>query len=154
MALKRLNRELYYLGENQLSSYVASPVDDDLFHWQATIMGPSDSPYSGGVFFLLMNFPEDYPFNPPRIRFTTKIYHPNFSDSGSICDCFLKKQWSPALNIPKVLTLVCTLLTDPYKGCFIQEKYYLYINNRNRYEANAREWTRKYAMQLSEIYIT
>ncbi|PKC62189.1 ubiquitin-conjugating enzyme [Rhizophagus irregularis] len=142
MALKRLNRELYILGENQLSSCNASPIDDDLFHWQATIMGPSDSPYSGGVFFLLIDFPEDYPFNPPRIRFTTKIYHLNFSDGGNICGCFLKKQWSPALNISKVLALVCTLLTDPYKGCFIQEKYYLYINNRNCYEANAREWTR------------
>uniref|UniRef100_A0AAZ3PHQ5 E2 ubiquitin-conjugating enzyme n=1 Tax=Oncorhynchus tshawytscha TaxID=74940 RepID=A0AAZ3PHQ5_ONCTS len=91
----------------------AGPVGDDLFHWQATIMGPNDSPYQGGVFFLTIHFPTDYPFKPPKVAFTTKIYHPNINSNGSICLDILRSQWSPALTVSKVLLSICSLLCDP-----------------------------------------
>jgi ubiquitin-conjugating enzyme E2 D/E len=113
MALKRIQRELQELGRDPPSNCSAGPIGEDLFHWQATIMGPDDSPYSGGVFFLDIHFPADYPFKPPKMSFTTRIYHCNVNNNGGICLDILKDQWSPALTISKVLLSICSLLTDP-----------------------------------------
>lgn len=65
-----------------------------------------DSPFQGGVFFLSIHFPTDYPFKPPKVNFTTRIYHPNINSNGSICLDILRDQWSPALTISKGLLLL------------------------------------------------
>jgi len=149
MALKRINKELIDLGRDPPSSCSAGPKEpgNNLFEWTATIMGPSDSPYAGGVFFLGITFPTDYPFKPPKVNFTTKIYHPNINANGSICLDILKEQWSPALTISKVLLSICSMLTDPNPDDpLVPDIAHLYKNDRARYESTAREWTRKYAM--------
>ena len=64
-------------------------------------MGPSESPYAGGLFSLHIHIPTDYPFAPPKVQFVTKICHPNVRPDGSICLDILKDQWSPALTINK-----------------------------------------------------
>ncbi|CAD0199965.1 unnamed protein product [Chrysodeixis includens] len=106
-----------------------------------------DSPYQGGVFFLTIHFPTDYPFKPPKVAFTTRIYHPNINSNGSICLDILRSQWSPALTISKVLLSICSLLCDPNPDDpLVPEIARIYKTDREKYNELAREWTRKYAM--------
>ena len=44
----------------------------------------------GGVFKLELFLPEEYPMVAPKIRFLTKIYHPNIDKLGRICMDTLK----------------------------------------------------------------
>ena len=113
MTERRIRSELKELIENPPANCSAGPIDDNMHQWQATIMGPDKSPYEGGVFYLNIVFPKDYPFKPPKLTFLTKIYHCNISSCGSICLDILKEQWSPALTISKVLLSICSLMDDP-----------------------------------------
>ncbi|KEF62985.1 ubiquitin-conjugating enzyme E2 D2 [Exophiala aquamarina CBS 119918] len=150
-AEKWLVRQLNDQNRDPVSGVSAGPMGDDMFHWQATMMGPTDTPYQGAVFFLMMSFPTDYPFKPPTVAFTTRIYHPNISPNGSIGVDILRGQWAPALSPIryKVLLSIQSLLDDPNPHSPMggsEEAAFLYLNDRARYNAKVREWVRKYAI--------
>lgn len=125
----------------------ANPTDpNNLYVWNATIIGPIDSPFAGGIFNLKINFPQKYPFSPPKVKFVTKIYHPNIDNYGSICLDILKDQWSPALTTSKILLSICSLLTDPNPDDpLMVDIANQYKKNRKLYEATAKEWTQSFA---------
>ena len=91
----------------------ATPYEDNLRYFNVVIAGPSDSPYEGGVFKLELFLPADYPMAPPKVRFLTKMYHPNIDKLGRICLDILKDKWSPALQIRTVLLSIQALLSAP-----------------------------------------
>ena len=113
MALARLKREVLEMQQEPPSFCSAGPLEDDLFTWKATIMGPPDTPYEDGVFNLQIKFSNKYPFEAPNFKFDTKIYHPNISPSGFICLDILSTKWSPVLTISKVLLSISAMMSDP-----------------------------------------
>ncbi|KAH9743971.1 SUMO-conjugating enzyme UBC9 [Citrus sinensis] len=90
MASKRILKELKDPQKDPPTSCSAGPAAEDMFHWQATIMGPSDSPYA----------------DMQKVAFRTKVFHPNINSNGSICLDILKEQWSPALTVSKVILAI------------------------------------------------
>ncbi|CAI9088791.1 OLC1v1023219C3 [Oldenlandia corymbosa var. corymbosa] len=91
----------------------ASPSEENMRYFNVMILGPTQSPYEGGVFKLELFLPEEYPMAAPKVRFLTKIYHPNIDKLGRICLDILKDKWSPALQIRTVLLSIQALLSAP-----------------------------------------
>ncbi|KAI8903322.1 ubiquitin-conjugating enzyme/RWD-like protein [Gorgonomyces haynaldii] len=144
---KRIQKELAEISLDPPPNVSAGPKGDNLFDWIATLVGPKESPYEGGVFFLDIRFPADYPFKPPQIQFKTKIYHCNINNKGQICLDVLKDNWSPALTISKVLLSVCSLLTDANPADpLVADIAQKYINDRQEHDRLAKEWTQRYAV--------
>lgn len=146
MLLKRLQKELNDMKIYPNTNCSAGPKNDDIKLWSATIFGPKDTPYEGGIFHLEIIFTESYPFKAPIVNFITPIYHCNISSSGTICLDILKNKWSPVLTISKLLISLCSLLSEPNPSDpLVPSIANLYKENKNIHDANAREYTLKYA---------
>jgi len=63
----------------------AWPKGDSMNVLEAQILGPKDTPYEKGIFKVEIVVPDRYPFEPPKVRFLTRIYHPNIDSGGRIC---------------------------------------------------------------------
>lgn len=111
-----------------------------MFAWSATIFGPPDTPWEGGVYSLRLSFPAQYPAKAPRVRFTTKMYHPNIGNSGEICLDIIKSRWTPSYTVSTILTSIQSLLTDPNPGsCLNGEAGNLFRTDIKAYNAQVRK---------------
>ncbi|KAG6440099.1 hypothetical protein BBOV_III003380 [Babesia bovis T2Bo] len=98
-ARKRLLLDLRKLRQELPETVCASPVEGDIFQWQAVILGPENTEWEGGIFTLSLKFPNNYPHRPPVVKFITRVYHPNVYQDGSICLDILDREWSPVFDI-------------------------------------------------------
>ena len=143
---KRIRSEHKDMINNPPSNCSGGPINDDIFRWQATILGPRDTPYEGGIFYLRIDFTSDYPFKPPKVVFLTKIYHCNINSAGGICLDILKDKWSPALTISKVLLCICSLLDDPNPDDPLEPDIAVLLkSDKVAHDINARNATLMYA---------
>jgi len=124
------------LLQNQLKKLISEPVEgftaelikeSNLFEWRIYLEGPKDTPYTGGIFQLIMQFPSDYPMSPPSLRFTSEFWHPNvYYPDGKVCISILhppvademsgelpEERWLPTQTVSTVLLSVISMLGDP-----------------------------------------
>lgn len=94
--------------------------------WDIEIEGFSGTIYEGYILTAEMLFPSDYPLSPPRVLFTTKMYHPNIYDDGRVCISILHtaqtdphtdehatEQWSPVQSVRTILLSIMLMLSEP-----------------------------------------
>eukprot|EP00049_Salpingoeca_infusionum_P017467 m.353081 g.353081 ORF g.353081 m.353081 type:complete len:235 (-) comp16678_c0_seq1:253-957(-) len=125
-SLRKLNAELRSFQKDPLDGALVSVVDDNLYQWNVAIFGPPDTIFSGGYFKIRMTFPDSYPFNPPKLKFTSPIWHPNVYEDGTICISILhapgpdemsgerpEERWNPTQTVRTILLSVISLLNEP-----------------------------------------
>ncbi|KAJ1955857.1 ubiquitin-conjugating enzyme [Linderina pennispora] len=126
-ALKRLMTEYKELCLHAPEGITAGPVsEDNFFEWEAVIAGPPDTPFEGGIFTATLSFPRDYPLNPPTMKFTCPMFHPNVYANGVVCISILhppgddpnhyessSERWSPVQSVEKILLSVLSMIAEP-----------------------------------------
>ncbi|KAJ8903990.1 hypothetical protein NDN08_000520 [Rhodosorus marinus] len=146
MLPKRIIKETEKLEAEPVPGISAVPHDSNPRYFNVIIQGPEESPYGGGTFKLELFLPENYPMGPPKIRFLTRIYHPNIDRLGRICLDILKDKWSPALQIRTVLLSIQVLLSSPNPDDPLNnEAAELWLKNEATALQTAMDWTQLYA---------
>jgi len=125
-AVARLQKELKDLMKNPVEGFKVELVDEaSLFEWRIYFAGPPDTPFEGGVFKAMMNFPEDYPNSPPKMKILSDFWHPNIYPDGKVCISILhtpdpmnsderaEETWRPILTVESILVSVCSMFADP-----------------------------------------
>ncbi|KJH45190.1 ubiquitin--protein ligase [Dictyocaulus viviparus] len=145
---RRIIKETQRLMADPVPGISASPDDNNARYFHVMIAGPQDSPFAGGVFKLELFLPEEYPMAAPKVRFMTKIYHPNIDKLGRICLDILKDKWSPALQIRTVLLSIQALLSAPNpEDPLATDVAEQWKTNETEAIRTAKEWTMQYARE-------
>lgn len=145
--IKREFKEVVRSEEVARCSIKVELVNDNYTELRGEIAGPPDTPYEGGTFILEIKVPETYPFNPPKVRFITKIWHPNISSvTGAICLDILKDQWAAAMTLRTVLLSLQALLAaaepdDPQDAVVAKQ----FKESPEIFKLTAKHWAQVYA---------
>eukprot|EP00919_Chromeraceae_sp_WS-2016_P001830 GHVR01004415.1.p1 GENE.GHVR01004415.1~~GHVR01004415.1.p1 ORF type:complete len:149 (+),score=35.29 GHVR01004415.1:60-506(+) len=143
---RRIEKETQKLAQEPPPGLRADPDRNNYRHFKVVMDGPTGTPYEAGQYKLELFLPEGYPMEPPKVRFLTKIYHPNIDKLGRICLDVLKEKWSPALQIRTVLLSIQALLSSPEPDDPLDTAVADHFKN-NPQQANdmAKQWNKMYA---------
>ena len=135
-ARDRLLRDFKRLVEDPTDGISAAPLGNNIFLWNAVICGPNETPFEDGTFKLALQFSEEYPNEPPVVKFLSKMFHPNiFEEDGQV-----NTHWSPAYNVSTILVSTQALLSDPNLICLPANRLagQLFRENKREYLKRAK----------------
>ena len=119
------------------SSFICSPIENDVMKWIVVIFGTQGSLFEDGIFKLAMTFCQDYPYKPPQVNFLTKMFHPNVALDGTVCPEIIERNWSPATNVVSIVKRLQSLLDNPCSDkvtCYNPSATELFLTNKQEYE--------------------
>ena len=112
--------------------------------------GPQRTLYHGGMWHVLVQLPEQYPFRSPFIRFRNKIYHPNIAEiSGAVCLDVMNDAWTALYDLSTIFeTFLPQLLMYPNAEDPLNcNAAALYLHKPTLYRKKVTEFVRKYASE-------
>lgn len=120
--------------------------DADLFSWEVALIGPPESPYRGGVFRFLFQFPVDYPSGKVRVRCVTPIFHCNIDSNGTVCLGALRDSSDDLLHAVNIVqTLQSILLLPQPEHALVHTAASLFDQDRAAYDFKAHACTLEHA---------
>lgn len=142
-----LARELRQLSKNPIPGIRILVSDSDIRELEAELSGPEDTPYEGGTFRIKLVFGPEFPSQPPKGLFLTRIFHPNVSESGEICVNALKRDWTPQLGLSHILAVIRCLLIEPNpESALNEEAGKLLLESYEQYFKRASMLTKLYSI--------
>lgn len=142
----RLLNEFKSFQKNRSFGMYAVPDPTNIFNWKCQF-------YHKGYFFsLTMKFTKDYPFNPPKIKFEEKVFHPNIYSDNSVCLDIISMKWSPSLTIKDVLNGLKQLFDNPNPNSPANpDAGALYSKTMDKYQKEVKKCNDKFHLNYKKL---
>jgi len=118
---KRILNDIRDLYTDPVEGIYVVPDDDKITLLHALIIGPEGTPYEGGFFYFLVEFPEKYPLSPPKVKLMTTgngsvRFNPNLYNNGKVCLSILGTWsgpgWTSVMTTKSVLISIQSLMNE------------------------------------------
>uniref|UniRef100_A0A0X3NGN8 E2 ubiquitin-conjugating enzyme n=1 Tax=Schistocephalus solidus TaxID=70667 RepID=A0A0X3NGN8_SCHSO len=145
---KSVFKEIRAILDDEIDGVSLELNEQDLTDLKASIIGPRDTPFENGLFIIRLILPTNYPTEPPKGFFLTKIFHPNVNPrTGEICIDTLKKEWNPVLGLRHILLSIrCLLIVPNPESALNEEAGRLLLEDYDEYTRQARIFTSVHAL--------
>ncbi|KAK3930125.1 Ubiquitin-conjugating enzyme E2 8 [Frankliniella fusca] len=136
--IQRVLKDFRELANNDTNFIRLVPSDDNdtMKRFCVEIDGPVGTPYHTGKFIVQVTLPPNYPYDPPKVKMVTAVWHPNISTGGKICVDVLQEEWYPGCSLLEILEAMRGLLCTPNPDSPLNiEAASMFRNDRATYQA-------------------